>query len=78
VTTRDWVAWHAAYDEDSPLQHRLRAVQRRIRDALDEWPVGAIRVVDFMWSVGVHRYGGDPVPLVAGRRLFTFLPSADG
>lgn len=52
MTSRDWVAWHVAYDEDSPLQHRLRAVQRRIRDALDERPVGAIRVVSLCAGEG--------------------------
>ena len=52
MTSRDWVAWHAAYDEDSPLHRRLRAVQRRIRDALDERAAGAIRVVSLCAGEG--------------------------
>ena len=42
---KDWTAWHAAYDEESPLRHRLVAVQRRIREALLERPDGMIDVV---------------------------------
>ncbi len=43
---KDWIAWHADYDAaDKPLYHRLIAVQRRIRGALDERPAGSIRVV---------------------------------
>ena len=34
--------------------------------------------IDFEWSVGVERFVGDSVPLVAGRRMFTFLASTDG
>lgn len=210
MTQKDWIAWHAAYDADTPLLHRLRAVQRRIRDVLDDCPAGDIAVIsmcagegrdllevladhprtldvrgrlvelnpelasraaanappritvanadagltdayagavpanlvlacgvfgnigdddvertvrtlpsfcapnataiwtrhrrppdltvdirrwfagagfeevafdapaDFEWSVGVERYAGDPVPLVAGRRLFSFVASTDG
>jgi hypothetical protein len=52
VTTKDWVAWHAAYDDDTPLRHRLLAVQSRIRDALDERPVGPIRVVSMCAGEG--------------------------
>ena len=36
-TGRDWAAWHEAYDNpDTPLAHRLRAVQARITEALDQ------------------------------------------
>ena len=52
MTTRDWIAWHADYDADTPLQHRLRAVQRRIRDDLDTRPAGAIRVVSLCAGEG--------------------------
>jgi hypothetical protein len=42
----DWVAWHEAYDDpDSGLTRRLRAVRRRIRDALFLLPPGPIRVI---------------------------------
>jgi hypothetical protein len=52
VTTRDWLTWHADYDTDTPLQHRLRAVQRRIRDELDARPAGTIRVVSMCAGEG--------------------------
>jgi hypothetical protein len=42
---KDWIAWHADYDADTPLHHRLLAVQRRIREALTACPDGPIRVV---------------------------------
>jgi hypothetical protein len=45
VTAKDWIAWHAAYDEDTPMRHRLLAVQRRIREALDDRPAGVVTVV---------------------------------
>jgi len=71
MTSRDWVAWHADYDTDTPLQHRLRAVQRRIRDDLDSRPAGTIRVVslcagegrDLLEVLADH----DRAPDVAGR-----------
>ena len=52
MTTRDWIEWHTAYDGDTPLHHRLRAVQRRIREALDDGPAGAIRVVSLCAGEG--------------------------
>jgi len=42
---KDWIAWHEAYDEDTPLSHRLIAVQRRIREALLARPAGPIAVI---------------------------------
>jgi hypothetical protein len=44
---RDWHEWHTRYDHDPALSGRLRTVQRRIGDALDASPPGAIRVVSF-------------------------------
>jgi hypothetical protein len=42
----DWRAWHDSYDDpDSRLARRLRAVQGRIRLALDTAPAGPLRVV---------------------------------
>ncbi|MEY9968072.1 hypothetical protein ABIA33_006152 [Streptacidiphilus sp. MAP12-16] len=42
----DWHAWHDDYDRpDSVLERRLRAVQGRIRIALDTSPPGPLRVV---------------------------------
>jgi hypothetical protein len=42
---KDWIAWHVAYDEETPLHHRLIAVQERIREALRARPAGQIRVI---------------------------------
>jgi hypothetical protein len=52
VTATDWVAWHSAYDGDTPLHHRLLAVQQRIREALHERPAGAIRVISMCAGEG--------------------------
>ncbi|MEU9317628.1 class I SAM-dependent methyltransferase [Streptomyces sp. NPDC048295] len=42
----DWQAWHDTYDDpDSWLTRRLRAVQDRIRDALDTAPPGPLRAI---------------------------------
>ena len=50
---RDWVAWHADYDQpDSSLARRLAAVQERIRIALDEAPSGPLRVVSLCAGQG--------------------------
>jgi hypothetical protein len=46
VTTRDWHAWHAPYDDaGSPLALRLAVVQQRIREAIDAAPAGPLRVI---------------------------------
>lgn len=52
MTQKDWIAWHAAYDADTPLLHRLRAVQRRIRDVLDDRAVGDIKVISMCAGEG--------------------------
>jgi Putative methyltransferase len=53
VTTRDWQAWHAPYDEPgSPLARRLAIVQRRIREAIDAAPAGPLRVVSMCAGQG--------------------------
>lgn len=52
MTTRDWIEWHTAYDDETPLLHRLRAVQRRIRETFDDRPAGAIRVVSLCAGEG--------------------------
>jgi hypothetical protein len=52
LTQKDWIAWHAAYDADTPLVHRLRAVQRRIRDVLDDRAVSDIRVISMCAGEG--------------------------
>jgi hypothetical protein len=41
-----WATWHDAYDNpESDLSQRLIAVQRRLSDAIDEAPAGAVRVI---------------------------------
>ena len=41
-----WATWHDAYDDpESDLFQRLIAVQRRLNDAIDEAPPGAVRIV---------------------------------
>ena len=41
-----WATWHDAYDDpESDLSQRLIAVQRRLSDAIDEAPPGAVRVI---------------------------------
>ncbi|HEX5148068.1 MAG TPA: hypothetical protein VFW02_03225 [Candidatus Limnocylindrales bacterium] len=52
MTTRDWLAWHADYDADTPLRYRVLAVQRRIRETLDARPAGAVRVVSLCAGEG--------------------------
>jgi hypothetical protein len=53
VTTRDWQAWHAPYDEPgSPLARRLAIVQRRICEALEAAPAGPLRVVSMCAGQG--------------------------
>ncbi|HEY6013851.1 MAG TPA: class I SAM-dependent methyltransferase [Candidatus Limnocylindrales bacterium] len=53
MTAKDWLEWHTAYDDaDAPLHHRLLAVQRRIRDWLDQRPPGPIRVVSMCAGEG--------------------------
>jgi hypothetical protein len=46
VTGTDWLAWHNDYDRpDSRLAHRLAAVQRQIRAALDTAPPGPVKAI---------------------------------
>ncbi len=53
MTAKDWLRWHTAYDHaEAPLRHRLRAVQRRIREWLDEQPAGVVRVVSLCAGEG--------------------------
>ena len=41
-----WATWHDAYDDpESDLSQRLIAAQRRLSDAIDEAPPGAVRVI---------------------------------
>jgi hypothetical protein len=50
---RDWVAWHAAYDDpQSPLSRRLRAVRGHLSDALGAAPPGPVRLVSLCAGQG--------------------------
>ena len=51
--TRDWRAWHAAYDDpDSRLSRRLAVVQRFVADAIDARPPGPVRVLSMCAGEG--------------------------
>ena len=53
MAERDWLAWHAPYeDPDSHLSRRLRTVQDLLRDALDAAPAGTIRLVSMCAGQG--------------------------
>jgi hypothetical protein len=54
---KDWIAWHAAYDDDTPLHHRLLTVQLRIREALLGRPAGPIRVISACAGEGRDLFG---------------------
>jgi hypothetical protein len=50
---RDWVAWHEAYDDpSSPLSARLRRVRWHLSRALDQAPLGPVRLVSLCAGQG--------------------------
>jgi hypothetical protein len=50
---KDWVAWHAAYeDPSSALSVRLRWVQSHLFDAIDRAPAGRVRLVSLCAGQG--------------------------
>ena len=50
---KDWVAWHAAYDDpSSPLSARLRCVRSHLRDAIDQAPPGRVSLVSLCAGQG--------------------------
>ena len=50
---KDWVAWHAAYDDpSSPLSARLRCVQSHLSDAIDQAPAGRVNLVSLCAGQG--------------------------
>ena len=52
-TGRDWAAWHEAYDNpDTALAHRLRAVQARITEALDQAQPGPVHAISICAGQG--------------------------
>jgi hypothetical protein len=57
-----WVRWHAAYDDPgSSLSRRLRSVQRRVAEALDQAAAGPIRLISLCAG-----QGRDVIPVLAG------------
>ena len=50
---KDWVAWHAAYDDpSSPLSVRLRRVRSHLSDAIDRAPAGSVSLVSLCAGQG--------------------------
>jgi len=55
---KDWVAWHAAYDDpSSSLSTRLRVVRGHLSRALDEAPPGPVRLVSLCAGQGLDVLG---------------------
>jgi hypothetical protein len=53
VTTKDWVAWHAGYeDPSSSLSARLRLVRGHLSAALDAAPAGPVRLLSLCAGQG--------------------------
>jgi hypothetical protein len=53
MRVKDWVAWHAAYDDpSSSLSARLRHVRSRLSDAIDRAPAGPVRLVSLCAGQG--------------------------
>lgn len=69
----DWRGWHDDYEDPaSELSHRLRSVQRLIRDCADEHPPGDLRILsmcagqahDVVGALRDHDRGDDVVGLL--------------
>ena len=55
---KDWVAWHAAYDDpSSSLSTRLRLVRGHLSRALDRAPTGPVRLVSLCAGQGLDVLG---------------------
>ena len=55
---KDWVAWHAAYDDpSSSLSTRLRLVRGHLSRALDQAPTGPVRLVSLCAGQGLDVLG---------------------
>jgi hypothetical protein len=55
---KDWVAWHAAYDDpSSSLSRRLRLVRGHLSRALDQAPAGPVRLVSLCAGQGLDVLG---------------------
>ena len=50
---KDWLAWHAAYDDpSSPMSARLRRVSWHLARAIDQAPAGPVRLVSLCAGQG--------------------------
>jgi len=59
---KDWVAWHAAYDDpSSPFSARLRRERSHLSDAIDQAPAGRIRLVSLCAGQGLDVIGVLPL-----------------
>jgi len=79
--TRDWRAWHTAYDHDTPLRARLAEVRRLVRVALDAAPVGPVRVLSMCAGEGRDLLGaldGHPRAYDVRARLVELDPELAG
>lgn len=74
---KDWVRWHAAYDDpSSPLSVRLRLVREHLSRALDRAPAGSVRLLSLCAGQGRDVLGvlpGHP----RGRDVTALLIEAD-
>jgi hypothetical protein len=53
VSERDWLEWHAPYDDPtSALSRRLEVVQRLLSDAFDRCPAGSIDLISMCAGQG--------------------------
>ncbi len=58
---KDWVAWHAAYeDPSSSLSTRLQRVRLRLSQAIDQAPAGPVRLVSLCAGQGHDVIGALP------------------
>jgi hypothetical protein len=74
----DWLAWHDAYDDPgSPLQRRLRVVQRHIGAWLDDWQGEPAQVVSLCAGQGrdlIEVLAGHPARSAVRARLVELDP----
>jgi hypothetical protein len=74
---RDWVEWHAGYDDPrSSISARLRVVRGHLSDALDAAPPGPVRLLSLCAGQGRDVLGVLP-PHPRGRDVSAVLVEAD-
>jgi hypothetical protein len=58
VQVKDWLAWHAAYDDpSSAVSIRLRKVRSLLSDAIDAAPAGPVRLISLCAGQGRDVFG---------------------